>query len=495
MPIAYSYIRFSSEKQAKGDSIRRQKDLATEYIERNPDLGLELDTSLHLTDEGLSAYKGVAQSKGSLGVFIRLVEDGKIEKGSYLLVESLDRLSRQTPRKALAQLGTLMDEGIVVVTLNDNKSYTSATIDDDNGMSLLFAIMLMSRAHEESAIKAKRVSSAWRQKMLRVADGVQLTKRVPFWINKDDRKKVIPEKVAVVKYIFKLSADGLGGQRITRLLNEEGVEPPTNLASKWGISSVKKVLNSEAVLGVLNTADGVRHEGYYPRVINEKLWIKTRFQGVSSKRTRDSQNVHPLSGLCVCAVCGATATRSGKSGRIRQDGTKNIWRTLVCANSMGARSACSYQSISYDKLVQAVLEALRDYQYKPPADDVGSELWGIGEAVSALSDDIIDLQESISLNKNSPTLRQQLTKLMIEYDALKAEQARLKMLSRPLPAKEVEGGLRALLNDGLVDNKHFKQVVRKVAINFDERSLTVTGHDGTTLEAMIDFDHYLKGAI
>jgi hypothetical protein len=162
---------------------------------------------------------------------------------------------------------------------------------------------------------------------------------------------------------------------------------------------------------------------------------------------------------------------------------------------MGARSACSYQSISYDKLVQAVLEALRDYQYKPPTDDVGSELWGIGEAVSALSDDIIDLQESISLNKNSPTLRQQLTKLMIEYDALKAEQAKLKMLSRPLPAKEVEGGLRALLNDGLVDNKHFKQVIRKVAINFDERSLIVTGHDGTTLEAMIDFDHYLKGAI
>jgi len=485
MPIAYSYIRFSSERQAKGDSIRRQKDLATEYIERNPELRLELDTSLHLTDEGLSAYKGVAQSKGSLGVFIRLVEDGKIEKGSYLLVESLDRLSRQTPRKALAQLGTLMDEGIIVVTLNDNKSYTSATIDDDNGMSLLFAIMLMSRAHEESAIKAKRVRSAWRQKMLRVADGVQLTKRVPFWINKDDRKKVIPERVEVVKRIFKLSADGLGGQRITRLLNEEGVEPPTNLASKWGISSVKKVLNSEAVLGVLNTADGVRHESYYPRVINEKLWIKTRFQGVSSKRTRDSQNVHPLSGLCVCAVCGATATRSGKSGRLRQDGTKNIWRTLVCANSMGARSACSYQSISYDRIVQTVLEALRGYQYKPPADDVGSELWGIGEAINALSDDIVDLQESISLNKNSPTLRQQLTKLMIEYDVLKAEQVRLKMLSRPLPAKEVEGGLRALLNDGLVDNRHFKQVVEKVAINFNERSLIVIGHDGTTLEAIL----------
>lgn len=486
MPIAYSYIRFSSEKQAKGDSIRRQKDLATQYIERNSELGLELDTTLQLTDEGLSAYKGVAQSKGSLGVFIRLVEDGKIERGSYLLVESLDRLSRQTPRKALNQLNTLIDEGIVVVTLNDNKVYTSASMDEDKGMSLIFAIMLMSRAHEESTEKARRVGDAWRQKMLRVADGVQLTKRVPFWISKEDRTKFIPEKVAVVKRIFKLSADGLGGLRIAKLLNEEGVETPTNRASKWAISSVKKVLNSEAVLGVLNTADGVRHEGYYPKVINEKLWIKTRFQGVSSKRTRDSQNVHPLSGLCVCAACGATAMRSGKTGRVRQDGTKNIWRTLVCANSMGARGSCSYQSISYDKIVNAVLDALRDYQYTPPTDEVGGELWGIGEAISALADDIRDIEESIGLNKNSPTLRKQRTKLMLKYDAMEAEQARLRQLKRPLSAKEVEGGLRALLNDGLIDNKHFKQVVRKVAINFDDRSLAVTGHDGTVLETNID---------
>lgn len=488
MPVAYSYIRFSSEKQAKGDSIRRQKDLATEYIERNPELGLELDTNLQLTDEGLSAYKGVAQTKGSLGVFNRLVEDGKIERGSYLLVESLDRLSRQTPRKALAQLSALIDEGIVVVTLNDNKVYTSVSMDEDSGMSLMFAIMLMSRAHEESATKADRVSRAWRQKMLRVADGVQLTKRVPFWIVKEDRTKFIADKVAIVKRIFKLSADGLGGQRITTLLNDEGIEPPTSKATKWGISSVKKVLNSEAVLGVLNTADGMRHEGYYPRVISEKLWIKTRFQGVASKSTRDSHSVHPLSGLCVCAVCGATATRSGKSGRVRQDGTKNIWRTLVCANSMGARSPCSYQSISYDKIVNAVLDALSDYQYKPPTDEIGGKLWQLDEAISSLSDDIVDLQDSIKLNKKSPTLRQELTTKILEYDEMKVEQARLKMLSRPLPAKEVEGGLRALLNDGLLENKHFKQVIRKIEINFNERSLNVTGHDGTSLDARIDFE-------
>lgn len=492
MPIAYSYMRFSSEKQAKGDSFRRQEELVKDYLEKHPDI--ELDTSLNLRDAGLSAYKGLHAKKGALGVFIRLVDDGKIEKGSYLLVEHFDRLSREEILTAQTQFLQLINDDIVVVTLADGREYSRQSV-NANPMELFISIMMMVKANQESKDKAERVGKAWRQKMLRVADGVQLTKRVPFWINKDDRKKAIPQKVAIVKRIFKLSADGLGGQRITRLLNEEGIEPPTTLASKWGISSVKKVLNSEAVLGVLNTADGVRHEGYYPRVINEKLWIKTRFQGVSSKRTRDSQNVHPLSGLCVCAACGATAMRSGKTGRVRQDGTKNIWRTLVCANSMGARGSCSYQSIGYDKIVNAVIDALKDYQYKPPADEVGSELWGIGEAISALVDEIEDLKGSIKLNRNSPSLKKALTDKRVEYDEMMIEQARLKTLARPLPAKLVEGGLRALLNERLVENKYFKQVVKRIEINFNQRSLIVTGHDGTVLKAMIDIDHYLKDAI
>lgn len=496
MPIAYSYMRFSTGKQAKGHSIERQRQMAEDYIKENPHLNLELDLSLNLTDRAVSAFSGKNMTDGNLGKFFDLVYSGEIEAGSYLLLENLDRFSRDVAWKATHDLTTLVKGGIVVVTLSDNQIYSDATLSAEGGsFKLMQSVIGFMRANDESEQKSIRVGKAWRKKMLRVADGVQLTKKVPFWVNKEDRRKSIPERVAVVKRIFKLSADGLGGQRITRILNEEGVEPPTNLASKWGISSVKKVLNSEAVLGVLNTADGVRHEGYYPRVINEKLWIKTRFQGVSSKRTRDSQNVHPLSGLCICAVCGATAMRSGKTGRVRQDGTKNIWRTLVCANSMGARGSCSYQSISYDKIVNAVLDALKDYQYKPPADDVGSELWGIGEGISALADEIEDLRGSIKLNKNSPTLKKELTEKMIDYDAMKAKQADLKTLSRPLPAKLVEGGLRALLNEGLVDNTHFKQVVKRVEINFNDRSLLVRGHDGTMLKAMIDVDHYLKDAI
>jgi hypothetical protein len=155
---------------------------------------------------------------------------------------------------------------------------------------------------------------------------------------------------------------------------------------------------------------------------------------------------------------------------------------------MGGRSDCSYQSISYDKIIVAVLDALRGYEYVPPRDDVGSELWGIGEAISALADDIEDLRGSIKVNKNSPSLRQALTAKMLEMDEMKTEQARLKQLSRPLNAKLVEGAIIALLRDGLVDNQRLRQAIARVNIDFNNRSLEVVGHEGTMLGARIDFE-------
>ena len=164
MPIAYSYVRFSSEKQSQGDSIRRQQELCRRFLEANQHLGLELDTTLTMTDKGVSAYKGVHAKKGALGVFLRMVEDGLIEKGSYLLVESFDRLSRQEPMKALRQFQDLIDADIVLVTLFDTRVYDKDSLNNDGGMSLMVSIMMMARANEESKTKALRIKAAWLNK-------------------------------------------------------------------------------------------------------------------------------------------------------------------------------------------------------------------------------------------------------------------------------------------------------------------------------------------
>ena len=55
MPRAYSYLRFSSKKQEKGESRRRQWDFAVEVSQEN---GWVLDDTLTLTDLGVSAFRG-----------------------------------------------------------------------------------------------------------------------------------------------------------------------------------------------------------------------------------------------------------------------------------------------------------------------------------------------------------------------------------------------------------------------------------------------------
>ncbi len=94
MKTAYSYVRFSSRKQAKGDSLKRQEEMAEAWCKEN---GYRLDDSLK-PDKGVSGFKGRNATKGNLAFFLREIEDGLIPKGSVLIIESPDRPEPQTAR-------------------------------------------------------------------------------------------------------------------------------------------------------------------------------------------------------------------------------------------------------------------------------------------------------------------------------------------------------------------------------------------------------------
>ena len=161
MPKAYSYIRFSHPDQKAGDSYRRQQKLAKEYAQAN---GLELADSKEYAffDSGKSAYKARhLDVEGELRRFLDLVEAGDIPKGSVLLVESLDRLSRERVSVALPRFLDLLNKGVDVVTLSDGKRYTGGSTDYTD---LIVSIVYMAKAHAESDDKTKRVAAAWSQK-------------------------------------------------------------------------------------------------------------------------------------------------------------------------------------------------------------------------------------------------------------------------------------------------------------------------------------------
>ena len=272
---AYSYIRFSSPEQEKGDSLRRQVGQSETYCQAH---GLILDDTLRLTDRGLSAFHGIHRMKGALGEFHRLVEAGEIEPGSVLLVESLDRLSREQVLDALTQFTSLIRAGVRVVTLADRMEYDQDSINANFGQ-LLMSLVIMSRAHEESKIKSFRGRESWDRKR-REAGRKPLTARCPAWLRlTDGRFEVIPEVAKAIREIFVMKLAGKGSDGIAQELNRNGAWRP---ARGWRKSYVVKLLhNNQALLGEFQphrkvegkrVPEGEPIPGYFPAIIEPEMF-------------------------------------------------------------------------------------------------------------------------------------------------------------------------------------------------------------------------------
>ncbi|GIQ75971.1 recombinase family protein [Bradyrhizobium sp. RD5-C2] len=205
-------MRLSTGPQLKGDGKRRQLKASREYAEAN---GLELAEDAQYEDLGVSAFKGANVRGGKLGLFLEAVQSGAVKPGSFLLVESLDRLTRQELLKAQSLFLSIIQGGINVVTLADGRLYPAGT--NDLG-DLIYSLVVMARAHEESQIKSQRIGAAWKNKRTRAASQIPMTKWCPAWVKlAEDRTcyEPIPERVEIVRGIFEDAASGMGVYSIT----------------------------------------------------------------------------------------------------------------------------------------------------------------------------------------------------------------------------------------------------------------------------------------
>jgi len=359
-PLAFSYVRFSTPEQQHGDSFRRQTEAAQVYAERE---GLEL-ADLAFADLGVSAYRGKNIKEGALRAFRDAVESGDIATDSVLIVESMDRLSRSIPRKAVRLLEDLCDAGIVVVTLDDGQRYDTGRLDKDP-LAFMLAYMVAMRAHDESAKKGMRVAEAWADKRRR-AESEKLTRWCPQWLELKatrDLFDVKEERAGVVRRVFREALAGKGQEAIARDLNIEGV-PTFGRGERWHKSSVAKMLRNAAVIGSYQphrmASDGAGRRfrepagdpvaGYYPAIIEPKAFhqLQARLDGSRATYQRAGQQVsNPLASLGRCGHCGGAMTRVDKGSRSRP--------RLVCAKAkVGA--GCKYRSILLNRVVAALTD-------------------------------------------------------------------------------------------------------------------------------------------
>ena len=319
-PLAYSYVRFSHGRQKNGDSLRRQMALSREYANK---YGLNLQ-ELTYSDLGLSAFRGANIERGALAGFIKAVEDGTIRRGSYLLVENFDRLSRAEVHVALQLLLRLVSAGIVVVTLMDGKVWNEETVADTT--NLLVTIIFMGRAHDESLGRSKRIREIHQAKRARRDPAI--FGQGPAWVTRRPDGSgwdLKPGMAESIRRVFELSINGVGSVAIARMANAEGWVAPAKV-QRWNTTLPNKLLRNRAVLGEYEPKEmkgskrvstGEVWTDYYPRVVDEATFLKA--QAAAHNRLhlpnrRDAGYHNVLQGFAFCGHCGQTLLRKRKSG-------------------------------------------------------------------------------------------------------------------------------------------------------------------------------------
>ena len=346
--LVYSYLRFSDPKQSTGSSTDRQLAYAEKWASEH---GLQLDSSLTLRDEGLSAYHQQHIKSGALGVFLRAVEDGRVPHGSVLIVEGLDRLSRAEPIQAQAQLAQIVNAGITVVTASDGKAYSRTRL-KENPMDLVYSLLVMIRAHEESDTKSKRVKASIR----RLCEGWQngtyrghvRQGHDPEWVKEvEGGWEIDAGRAAAVRRAVQLYVQGHGGKGIVQRLDAEGLQLYTTSAENR-THQIYRLLKMPQLAGIKPIAiDGEEYQlrGYYPALLSADEWTELQRVAAQSGRRRvkgDLPHVITGLGITICGYCGrpmsgqhlATKNRL-PDGRLR-DGN----RRLLCASAAAYGGGC-----------------------------------------------------------------------------------------------------------------------------------------------------------
>ncbi|CAE6725235.1 recombinase family protein [Paraburkholderia nemoris] len=357
----YSYLRFSDPKQAAGSSADRQMEYANRWAAEH---GMQLDESLSLRDEGLSAYHQRHVKQGALGVFLVAVDEGRITSGSVLVVEGLDRLSRAEPIQAQAQLAQIINAGITVVTASDGREYNREKL-KAQPMDLVYSLLVMIRAHEESDTKSKRVKAAIRRQCLGwqagTFRGIIRNGKDPHWTRVVDRTRfeLEPERALAVRTMIDMFRQGHGAIRTIRELDERGLSI-TNGGNQS--QHIYKIIRNRALIGEKTLeVDGevYRLPNYYPALLTEAEFAELQHLAEQRGRRKGKGEIPGIVtglGITYCGYCGTAVIGQNLMSRKRKENghPQDGHRRIICvgySHNAGCRVAGSCSVVPVERAI------------------------------------------------------------------------------------------------------------------------------------------------
>ena len=394
---AFIYARFSSIEQGKGTSLKRQLESARDFIKLHSDWDYPLtdpqrQRERDYTDQGKSAYAGThREAGGALYELERKAAAGHFANGAILVVENLDRLTRQGWEEALKILTSLTAAGMTVHTIQGNKVWKAGVKPD---MGQVITVIVEAEAdHRASADKSDRVSRAWNEKIEAIKNGDRkaFSKQLPAWLEVHPKTQEIvtnEHRAEIIREIYQRYVDGQGLPSIMRNINERG-EPSWSKGrgnNGWNTAYLHKLLKNRAVLGEFAprtrkhgepahhaVSKGIVIPDYYPQIVPTDLFNKA--QAAKKERTftggaEESRLRNLFAGLASCSECGSKMyyqleqRKDRKVAHQTRTGEKRLYtvrtdRSSYRCNSNRRSAGCTNKTrIRYETLETIILDVL-----------------------------------------------------------------------------------------------------------------------------------------
>ncbi len=376
------YVRLSKEDgdvasaaKAESNSISNQKNLIKDFLKGKDDIIVVSER----VDDG---YSG---SNFERPGFQMMMEDIKRGIVDCVIVKDLSRFGREyiDSGKYIERLFPAL--GVRFIAVNDHIDSKEESGRDD--IVVPFKNLMNDAYCRDISIKIRSHLEVKRK------NGEYIGAFTPYGYKKDenDRNRLVPDLYAagVVKDIFRMKLHGMNQAAIAERLNRQGVLSPmeykhslgiriqdnfkTHGQAEWSSMSVRRILENEVYVGTLIQGrhstpnhkikkivdkpkeEWIRIEGSHEPVISKREFdIVQRLLGMDTRTSPNEDEVYALSGLAVCADCGALMIKRNVPA-----GGK-VYSYYICSKN-AATKECGTHRIPKEKLENLVFEVLQTH--------------------------------------------------------------------------------------------------------------------------------------
>lgn len=306
--------------------------------------------------------------------FMRLMEDAKRGKIDCIVVKDLSRLGRN-----YIETGNLIENVFSFLNIRLVAVMDSFDTASGDGMGAMVASIKNLVNDVYSKDISRKIISAFRTKQ-RNGEFIGLAAPYGYLKSKENKNRFVVDETAapVVRRIFRLYADGVGIDKIVRILDGDGIDCPRKYRhsigvtkserykdSRWGRAAVKTILTNRAYIGDMvqgkerqelcnnipkyhtDKSEWIVAENTHEPVVDRELFfqvqgiLEERQKEQAERREKSQVSKHKeenfLKGHMRCGHCGKTfnlsqTMRYGKVTRVYYCRGYQTLRDAVCTN-------------------------------------------------------------------------------------------------------------------------------------------------------------------